>query len=411
MTSRALATEIVHKLTNAGYTAYFAGGWVRDYLLGHPSEDIDIATDAPPEKILDLFPHTLLIGLSFGIVVVIIDGHQFEVATFRRDMEYVDGRKPTAIELATAEEDALRRDFTINGMFYDPLEDIIYDYVHGKEDLKHKIIRTIGDPYARFTEDRLRMIRAFRFAARFDFTIDFDTREAIRANAPTLFPPVAMERVWNELVKMSTHLHFANTLVDMHRLELLPVIFPTLQGVHLNEIKHRVAPFADFPQDTPTMWFLLELFPDISPGEVKELCTYLKTSKADMELALYLLHVKDAVARETSSVVDLLQWATIYAHPAVQQALVVVGVRLSIEMRKELLEKHQKRILQLQMHIQRIRDKKPLVTGTMLQEQGILPGKKMGLLLKEAERLAIIHDDNDSEAVIEKLKLSPLWKQ
>ena len=194
--TKKIATAIVRKLVAAGYTAYFAGGWVRDYLMGHPSEDIDIATDAPPEKIIDLFPKTLLVGVAFGVVVVIVDGHQFEVATFRRDIDYADGRKPSKIELSTAEEDAFRRDFTINGMFYDPLEDVFHDFVKGKEDIQHGVIRAIGNADERFVEDRLRMIRAVRFAARFAFNISSETQSAIEANADTLFPAVAMERIW-----------------------------------------------------------------------------------------------------------------------------------------------------------------------------------------------------------------------
>ena len=136
MDAQAHATEIVKKLNKAGYIAYFAGGWVRDHVMKHPSSDIDIATNAPPEKILDLFPRTILVGLAFGVVIVSVNGHQFEVSTFRKDIGYADGRKPLKIELATPQEDAQRRDFTINGMFYDPQEETIYDYVHGVEDIK-----------------------------------------------------------------------------------------------------------------------------------------------------------------------------------------------------------------------------------------------------------------------------------
>ncbi len=121
------ATAVIKKLVGEGYNAYFAGGWVRDFLMGHPSSDIDIATDAPPEKVLSLFPRTIKVGLSFGVVIVSIEHHLFEVATFRKDIHYADGRKPSRIELSTAKEDAFRRDFTINGMFYDPLKGEILD--------------------------------------------------------------------------------------------------------------------------------------------------------------------------------------------------------------------------------------------------------------------------------------------
>lgn len=154
-----IAKLIVLKLHRAGFIAYFAGGWVRDYVMDHPSEDIDIATDATPAQIMDLFPHTVLVGLAFGVVIVVSDGHQFEVATFRKDLHYADGRHPQGIEMSTPREDALRRDFTINGMFYDPIEELIHDFVHGQDDIRQGIIRTIGDPYERFFEDRLRMLR------------------------------------------------------------------------------------------------------------------------------------------------------------------------------------------------------------------------------------------------------------
>src|SRR3989338_2628829 len=137
------ARQIVETLAKAGFVAYYAGGWVRDFLLNHPSDDIDIATNAPPETIQALFPHTVPIGLAFGIILVIIDGKQYEVATFRQDLAYKDGRRPTKIAFATAIEDAKRRDFTINGMFFDPLKEEVLDYVSGKTDLENQVIRAI----------------------------------------------------------------------------------------------------------------------------------------------------------------------------------------------------------------------------------------------------------------------------
>ena len=166
-----IATSIVKKLQDAGYLAYFAGGWVRDFILKKPSDDIDIATSASVDEVQRLFPKTIPVGVAFGIVIVVQDNHQFEVATFRKDRGYVDGRRPVGIDPASPEEDAQRRDFTINGMFYDPIQDKIFDYVDGMKDLKKGIIRAIGDPNARFLEDRLRMMRAVRYSTRFDFPI------------------------------------------------------------------------------------------------------------------------------------------------------------------------------------------------------------------------------------------------
>ncbi len=136
MLTKSIATKIVSRIQNAGHTAYFAGGWVRDHLLGLPSDDIDIATSASVEEIQILFPKTIPVGIAFGIVIVVEEGHHFEVATFRKEKDYLDGRRPLFIEKASAEEDASRRDFTINGLFFDPLQDKLLDFVGGVADLK-----------------------------------------------------------------------------------------------------------------------------------------------------------------------------------------------------------------------------------------------------------------------------------
>jgi poly(A) polymerase len=405
-----LATEIVKKLVRVGYIAYFAGGWVRDYVMGHPSEDIDIATNAPPDKILDLFPRTILVGLAFGVVIVVIDGHQFEVATFRRDVNYQNGRKPQKIELATPEEDAYRRDFTINGMFYDPLENVVHDYVHGMEDLKREIIRTIGDPNKRFVEDRLRMIRAVRFASRFGFSIETVTQEAIRENAETLFPAVAMERVWQEFNKMSKYPRFDVALVEMHSLELLPVIFPTLKGVHLKDIKRRVAPFAHYPKECPTILYLLELFPDISLEAALDLCLYLRTSTTDAKLVEVFLKGKQLIQKEQEGgIVESIDWAYFYANPYSQLCLDVIAARFPNEQRESFIQQHQQQRQHLSLHVERIAKKKPLVSAAMLQENGIPTGKIMGELLKEAERLSILYDLKEPEKALSLLKKTHLW--
>lgn len=407
MSSQELATEIVKKLTDAGHIAYFAGGWVRDYLMGHPSEDIDIATDAPPEKILALFPNTILVGLAFGVIIVVIEGHQFEVATFRRDINYVDGRKPSQIELSSPREDAIRRDFTINGMFYDPLKEVVHDFVQGAEDLKERLVRCIGDPYERFVEDRLRMIRAVRFAARFGFTIDIDTQAAIKANAYTLFPAVAMERVWQEFCKMSKYPRFESAVIDMHHLELLQTIFPQLASVHLHDIRKRVAHFNAYPLNMETILFLMDLFPEAKEGEGKELCQYLRTSGADAHLAEYLIHLRKMVKKEEEQgIVDIVEWVHLYANPHAKICLQIIGEKLNTE---DFLAKHKRRIKSLQKHIDRLVQKKPLVTAAMLMTQGIVPGKRMGALLKEAECITIKEDLDNAELVITELKKLPLW--
>jgi len=200
---RTLATDIVGRLRDAGHRAYFAGGCVRDQLLGREPLDFDVATSAPPEAVRALFQRTVPVGAQFGVILVIEDGAAFEVATFRSEDAYVDGRRPSRVHFGSAREDALRRDFTINALFLDPLTAEVVDFVGGEADLRAGIIRAIGDARARIAEDRLRMLRAVRFAARLGFTIEPATREAIVTAAPTI-TDMAAERIGDELVKILT---------------------------------------------------------------------------------------------------------------------------------------------------------------------------------------------------------------
>lgn len=196
-----LARSVAARLRAAGYTAYFAGGCVRDYVMGRCPEDYDIATDARADAVQSLFARTIPVGVQFGVVIVVVEGCAFEVATFRTDATYLDGRHPSAVYFTSPEEDAQRRDFTINGMFLDPESDRVIDYVGGRADIAAGVIRAIGKPADRIAEDRLRMLRAVRFAARFGFTIDPATLLAIQAAAASL-TEIAWERIGDEIVKM-----------------------------------------------------------------------------------------------------------------------------------------------------------------------------------------------------------------
>ncbi len=195
--SRAAATDVVRRLRAAGYQALFAGGCVRDLVLGREPKDFDVATDALPRQVASLFANSQEVGARFGVVVV--DG-QVEVATFRRDGAYVDGRHPEGVTYSTdPQEDALRRDFTINGMFYDLERDAVLDFVGGRDDLKAGVIRAIGDPSARFQEDKLRLLRAVRFAARFGYRVEDVTWAAACRMAPEIHQ-VSAERLRGELM-------------------------------------------------------------------------------------------------------------------------------------------------------------------------------------------------------------------
>ncbi len=399
-----LATEVVRKLVQEGYVAYFVGGWVRDHVMGHPSSDIDIATNAKPEIITDLFPKTICVGIAFGSVVVVQEGHHFEVSTFREDIEYEDGRRPKKIAYTTAEEDAKRRDFTINGMFYDPLTHAIIDFVQGMEDIQKKVIRAIGDPFHRFSEDRLRMIRAVRFAARFEFHMDSQTQEAIKKNANTLFPAVAMERVWQEFTKITHYPHADNAFIELHRLGLLTEIFPAFQNVTLNEIKERVAPFSRFPKTCPTILYIMELFPEASLKELIGVCQHLKVSNRDAKMVEFAHHSRHLLQDESK---DDVAWAHFFGHPSASLILDVYAAKLADP--ATFYARHENRKQRLSSHIARVAQKTPLVTAAELQKHNIFPGKQMGTLLAAAERIAIEQNCDDSEKVIALLKQTPHW--
>jgi poly(A) polymerase len=195
------ALRIIKQLAQKGHTAVIAGGWVRDLVMGiSTSNDIDIATSATPDQVIALFPHTTAVGKAFGVVIVIEDGVEYEVATFRQDIGS-DGRRPLSVTYSSMEEDAKRRDLTINGLFYGPFTNEIIDYVHGQEDIRNGIIRMIGDPFERILEDRLRIMRVIRFSARFQFKVDPKTFEAVKEHA-CLLNTVSPERLGDELVKI-----------------------------------------------------------------------------------------------------------------------------------------------------------------------------------------------------------------
>jgi poly(A) polymerase len=195
------ARSIVRRLRDAGHEAFFAGGCVRDSLMGKIPHDFDIATSARPEQVQALFPRTIPVGVQFGVVLVVEGGNEYQVATFRSDGAYLDGRHPQRVTFTTAEGDARRRDFTINGLFYDPMEERVLDFVGGQKDLEMHTLRAIGNPADRFAEDKLRLLRAVRFASTLGFKIEGATWNAIRAGAGAI-KEVSAERIRDELVKI-----------------------------------------------------------------------------------------------------------------------------------------------------------------------------------------------------------------
>lgn len=253
---RRAAGRIVRVLREAGHVAYFAGGCVRDMLLGRPPKDYDVATDARPEQVAGLLHNTRHVGEAFGVVLARLMGAEIEVATFRQEWGYSDGRRPDRVAFTTAEHDARRRDFTINGLFYDPLDDRVIDYVGGRADLRRRVIRAIGDADERFGEDYLRMLRAVRFSARLGFEIEPDTRAAIGRHAPKL-GFISRERIGMEMRMMLEDAHRAEAVEMCGRLALdapglddehLPIHTPTLRALRPPAVGRGAgAPVADSP--------------------------------------------------------------------------------------------------------------------------------------------------------------------
>ena len=224
---REIALGVVRRLQAAGHVAFWVGGCVRDQLLGKEPCDYDIATSARPPEVEALFAHTVPVGRQFGVVVVIEGGHNLQVATFRAESDYLDGRRPSHVTFADAQADAVRRDFTVNGLFFDPVTSELHDWVEGRRDLEARVIRAIGDPRERFAEDHLRMLRAVRFAAQLGFTIDPATLAAVRENVATI-RTVSAERVRDELLKLFRPPHAARGLELLRDSGLLAEVLPEI---------------------------------------------------------------------------------------------------------------------------------------------------------------------------------------
>ncbi len=252
------ALEVVRRLRAAGHVAYYAGGSVRDLLRGQSPKDIDIATNARPEAVQKIFPRTYAVGAHFGVIVVLENEFQFEVATFRSDGAYLDGRRPSEVHFATAEEDAARRDFTINGMFFDPEAAEVLDFVGGRSDLEAGLIRAIGDPLQRFTEDRLRLLRAVRFATVLGFEIEPSTWEAVVAQASSI-KEISAERIREELVRIFLSPHRVRGWDLLDASGLMGAILPELEAMKGCEQPPQFHPEGDVFTHTRIM---LELLPE-----------------------------------------------------------------------------------------------------------------------------------------------------
>lgn len=250
--TRDTAVRVVKQLVDAGHTAYLVGGCVRDMVRGAEPKDYDIATSAAPEEVMELFKRTVPVGVAFGVILVLVDEMQFEVATFRNDHDYTDGRHPGSVTFGGEKEDAERRDFTINGIFFDPLKDRLVDYVHGESDIKAGLIRTIGSPEKRFNEDKLRLLRAVRFAAALDYEIEEGTFAALKESAHEI-TSVSAERIRDELSKMLTSAKPRRGIELMDAVGLLNIILPEVEAMKGVEQPPQFHPEGDVYEHTLQM--------------------------------------------------------------------------------------------------------------------------------------------------------------
>lgn len=420
------ARSIVQTLRAAGHEALWAGGCVRDMLRDSPPADIDIATSATPDEIMARFPNTRQVGVQFGVVLVKQWGHWIEVATFRRDVDYQDGRRPEKVEFTTAREDALRRDFTINGLFYDPLANQVIDYVGGREDLKAKRIRAIGTPAERFAEDHLRMLRAARFAARLSFDIDETTAAAIREHGASL-NRISPERIREELEKMLTHPTRARAVVLLGELGLLPHLWPRGPGAAgrgTPRLSNQAAPcsttggdageswparrvelaanvLAHLPPNTDFIPALAAFLHDLSPQPLAAVAVALRCSNQEVELAIWLAKHRPDIARAHELPPAPLR--RLRAHPAFDSLLdlhraaalalgtPLAGWQAAFDLGRRMARADA--------------TPPPYITGEDLIRLGLRPGPPFKRILEELYDAQLNDELADRPAAIERLRL------
>jgi tRNA nucleotidyltransferase/poly(A) polymerase len=301
MTNKDAAIKIVKVLRQNGYQALLAGGCVRDMLLRRPAKDYDVATNAQPNQIIKLFNRTLKVGAKFGVVIVLLDGSQVEVATFRAEADYADGRHPQKVSFTDPASDAARRDFTINGIFFDPIDKKVIDYVGGRADLKKKIIRTIGPPELRFSEDYLRMLRAVRFSAQLGFKIAPKTFAAIRENAHNI-TKVSGERIAMELEGILTSTGRAGGVSNLLKSGLAKAIFPDFPD---KQIKAAIKVLSRLPQNISFPLGLSALFAGCTPAFALKKIAVLKLSRNQIKHTKFLLNGRGRLLDEDMSLAQL----------------------------------------------------------------------------------------------------------
>lgn len=376
MSNKQAAIEIIQRLQEHGFQALLAGGCVRDMLLGRPAKDYDVATDAQPADVIRLFRRTLKVGARFGVVIVLIGSEQVEVATFRSEAGYEDGRHPTEVRFTSAAEDASRRDFTINGMFYDPRKEQVIDYVEGQVDLAKGVIRTIGSPEERFGEDYLRMLRAVRFSTRLGFAIEPETYAAIGRNAAKI-ARISGERIAAELEGILVHPNRACGAGMLIETGLARAVFPGFDG---ESGRQAVAVLGRLRRNVSFPLALAALFVACPAPLALEKCEVLKLSNKQIKHMEFLLSERGSLLDPAMSLAPLKKflaspyfWDLYELERAIQKA--------------DDAEQGVSRLSRLRRRIRDLGDvdvkPKPLLNGHDLMRLGATPGPSLGQLAEE----------------------------
>ena len=414
--ARQFASRVVRQLRDAGFEALWAGGCVRDQLMGREPKDYDVATNAIPQQIRDVFGHrnTIAIGASFGVITVVgpREAGQIDVATFRRDAGYSDGRHPDAVTFSTAQEDAQRRDFTINGLFFDPLKNEVIDYVGGREDLERGVIRAIGSPQDRFAEDKLRMLRAVRFASTLSFDIDPQTFQAIQTAVHGI-SQVSRERIAEELRRMLVDPARYRALELLRSTALLPAIFPGIADVWLiqepGDEPHaiawdrtiRILERLQRPTFAVAMAAILrEAFVSLHSEVqlVDDVCRDLRLSNEEREGTAFLLTHETIVRRASTAFWPELQ--RILIHPRSSELLMFA------EAVAEVVDGHSQEVAFCRAKLELPTDQlnpPPLITGEDLRGLGIPAGpvyKQLLEMARDAQLTGLLHTADEARAWI-----------
>jgi poly(A) polymerase len=412
---RRFALAVVRKLRDRGFEALWAGGCVRDQLLDRTPKDYDVATSATPSQIREIFgrKRTLAIGAAFGVISILgpESAGMIEVATFRKDTSYSDGRHPDHVTFSSPPEDAARRDFTINGLFYDPIEDKVIDYVGGQEDLARRKIRAIGQPRERFNEDKLRMLRAIRFSSTFDFALDVETKTAIRDMADQI-SVVSPERIAMEMRRMLVDASRVTAIRLLLETNLASVVLPEIvpnmppspvaregQGVRAELLEKALTILNRLHDPTFSLALAALLHTLCDSSAVKEVTLRWRLSNKETERAVWLVENQRAIINPQA-----MKWS------ALQPILIAEGINDLLELMEATspeADAAAAHCLNLLLQPPEILDPPPLITGEDLLKLGIPQGPAYKMILqkiRDAQLDQLINSRLEALNLIEQLR-------